>query len=483
MMKYKIKQGGQFMKKCFMNKIMNAAVLICSVIVALSALSAFSVCYAIEDKIDASKLKGYYIELYETETNNRFKNGYGIIQDRLEYSQSTKHGLIDENYNVVLEPDTYFQIVFDEMNQNIIYGFTDPQFHFGDAYKITNTGLVKINKEMYYFTPFLFSDMTAVKNKNSEYGVIDRDGNIIIDFTKDCYYSVYGPLIIRYDILNADPFSHLTLGNAEILDKKGNVLTHSKYDLIYVFLDYPSSKPDVTAIEVVKGEKLNLLNLNDYTEGLDWSYKAFQDYKGYIFAENSAGKWGMLNKNLQVVINFDYDNADFITKTPYWYRNGIKEFIILPEDKPKVPTNLTAKLPTFDITLNGVKIQNDTRLYPFIVYNDITYFPMTYYDSRFLNLKTEWNTTTGLKVSKANESSGYITDTTKIKHPTTIKPTIAGFDIYINNQKIDNENEPYPLLIYKDVTYFPMTWRFGVDEFGWDYRYTNEKGLQIISQY
>lgn len=70
----------------------------------------------------------------------------------------------------------------------------------------------------------------------------------------------------------------------------------------------------------------------------------------------------MLNKNLQVVINFDYDNADFITKTPYWYRNWIKEFIILPEDKPKIPTNLTAKLPTFD-----------TGLYPFIVYNDITY--------------------------------------------------------------------------------------------------------------
>lgn len=63
---------------------------------------------------------------------------------------------------------------------------------------------------------------------------------------------------------------------------------------------------------------------------------------------------------------------------------------------------------------------------------------MTYYDSRFLNLKPEWNTTTSLKVSKVNESSGYITDTTKIKHPTTIKPTIAGFDIYINNQKIDN---------------------------------------------
>jgi hypothetical protein len=89
----------------------------------------------------------------------------------------------------------------------------------------------------------------------------------------------------------------------------------------------------------------------------------------------------------------------------------------------------------------------------------------------------------GLKISKANESSGYINDITKIKHPATIKPTVAGFDIYINNKKIDNENETYPLLIYKDITYFPMTWRFGVDEFGWDYKYTNDAGLQINSRY
>lgn len=106
---------------------------------------------------------------------------------------------------------------------------------------------------------------------------------------------------------------------------------------------------------------------------------------------------------------------------------------------------------------------------------------MTYYDSRFLNLKTEWDSNTGLKVLKGNESSGYVTDTTKTKHSATMKPTLAVFDININGKKIDNQTEPYPLLLYKNVTYFPMTWRFGVEEFGWEYKFTNEKGLVINS--
>lgn len=179
-------------------------------------------------------------------------------------------------------------------------------------------------------------------------------------------------------------------------------------------------------------------------------------YKCYIIAQNSEGKWGLLNKGFQVVIRFDYEDIDLTTGTLYGYKNGIKELIKFPEDKPKVSLNtkITAKLPTFDITLNGVKIENNARLYPFIVHNDITYFPMTYYDSRFLNLKTEWNSKTGLKVLKGDESSGYIADTTKIKHPSTMNPTLAVFDIHINGKEINNQNEPYPLLLYKDITVF-----------------------------
>ena len=37
-------------------------------------------------------------------------------------------------------------------------------------------------------------------------------------------------------------------------------------------------------------------------------------------------------------------------------------------------------LPSFSVTLNGQTTGNDYSKYPLLVYKDITYFPMTYYD-------------------------------------------------------------------------------------------------------
>ena len=46
-------------------------------------------------------------------------------------------------------------------------------------------------------------------------------------------------------------------------------------------------------------------------------------------------------------------------------------------------------LPGFTVTLNGQSTSNDYSKYPLLVYKDITYFPMTYYDCRLLGIKTD----------------------------------------------------------------------------------------------
>jgi hypothetical protein len=56
-----------------------------------------------------------------------------------------------------------------------------------------------------------------------------------------------------------------------------------------------------------------------------------------------------------------------------------------------VSGNVKVALPAFEVTLNGTVIENATNQYPLIVYKDITYFPMTYYDCRFLGLESVWN--------------------------------------------------------------------------------------------
>ena len=58
---------------------------------------------------------------------------------------------------------------------------------------------------------------------------------------------------------------------------------------------------------------------------------------------------------------------------------------------PVCAESMTASLPGFDVTINGVRIENADRQFPFLLYKDITYVPMTYFDCRFLGLLTEFD--------------------------------------------------------------------------------------------
>lgn len=49
----------------------------------------------------------------------------------------------------------------------------------------------------------------------------------------------------------------------------------------------------------------------------------------------------------------------------------------------------------------------------------------------------------------------------------------------MNGKLVDNIKDEYPLLSFRDVTYFPMTWN--IEEFGWEYSFNNGNGLIINS--
>ena len=143
--------------------------------------------------------------------------------------------------------------------------------------------------------------------------------------------------------------------------------------------------------------------------------------------------------------------------------------------------NVSVSLPTFKITMNDVKVDNNERLYPVIVYRDITYVPMTYNDSRFLGLETKWSADGGLQVNKASAQTAYNPDrgyaSSVLEHA-----ALADFRIRVNGKDIDNKNETYPLLVFRDITYFPLTWRYMVDEFGWTSSFDPRDGLIINSK-
>lgn len=41
-----------------------------------------------------------------------------------------------------------------------------------------------------------------------------------------------------------------------------------------------------------------------------------------------------------------------------------------------------------------------------------------------------------------------------------LKITIPAYSIHVNGQWIDNSSSKYPVFVYKDITYFPMTWNY-----------------------
>lgn len=136
-------------------------------------------------------------------------------------------------------------------------------------------------------------------------------------------------------------------------------------------------------------------------------------------------------------------------------------------------------IPSFPITLNGQSINNESRQYPLILYKDITYIPMTYNDSRFLGLASQFDGKSGLEVTLFDGSWPYDPGVSKTKNIGTYDSAIATFPIKVNGKTIENSKETYPLLLFRDITYFPLTWRFAVDEFKWQYTFTAKDGLNI----
>lgn len=138
-------------------------------------------------------------------------------------------------------------------------------------------------------------------------------------------------------------------------------------------------------------------------------------------------------------------------------------------------------LPKFNVTLNGQKVENEYSKYPLIVYKDITYFPMTYNTTRFLGVETNWSESSGLDIKKTGIAGNFDNYKTDVKNVESYQVSIPTFKITVNGKVVDNSKEEFPLLVFRDVTYFPMTWKFSVDEFGWEYNFTNENGLVIKS--
>lgn len=144
---------------------------------------------------------------------------------------------------------------------------------------------------------------------------------------------------------------------------------------------------------------------------------------------------------------------------------------------------ITATIPKFKVVLNNQVIDNANNRYPLLVYKDITYFPMTWDYTQALGLQTSWDAAEGFAISTdatakpVSEVKQDLSVVNNVDAPNVV--SLASFKIKVNGKEINNSTEEYPLLLFRDITYFPMTWKFAVEDFGLKTTWNDVEGFNI----
>ncbi|NQX60523.1 YHYH domain-containing protein [Paenibacillus qinlingensis] len=146
-----------------------------------------------------------------------------------------------------------------------------------------------------------------------------------------------------------------------------------------------------------------------------------------------------------------------------------------------VDTRLKATIPPYKISINGTQIDNAYAEYPVLSYKDITYFPMTWSYTQALAVEVNWSDDTGFSIGKTENKASLLTQIKGLYNNPYSEYIIdlPTFNVFVNDTWLDNYKEDYPLIVYKDITYFPMTWKFAVDELGLTINYDSTNGFSI----
>lgn len=134
---------------------------------------------------------------------------------------------------------------------------------------------------------------------------------------------------------------------------------------------------------------------------------------------------------------------------------------------------VTVIIPDYRIVIDNSSVYYADSKYPFLNYKGITYLPMTYEYSKAMNLTTGWIEGTAFMVAyqPSYESLPIYETVSNKKYDTAV--IVNGYNIYVNAKKVDNSLAEYPLLNCRGVTYFPLTWEYAVEEFGWEINFEN----------
>lgn len=157
---------------------------------------------------------------------------------------------------------------------------------------------------------------------------------------------------------------------------------------------------------------------------------------------------------------------------------------LMPLSPVEAASSVRVNLPYFPVKINGQTLDQTHSQYPFLYYKDVTYLPLTWNNLQTLGLRYGWSEEEGLWVYSgwsSNLETFPAQDLMESANSDSVYTAhLAQGSIRIGEASIDNSKEPYPFLMFRDVTYMPLTWHFIHDLLQMDIRWSEGEGLHLI---
>jgi len=133
-----------------------------------------------------------------------------------------------------------------------------------------------------------------------------------------------------------------------------------------------------------------------------------------------------------------------------------------------------------------VSVYNDSVEYPFILYKNVTYLPLTKGVCERLGLVTGFDSQKGFYVVSENYVP-YIEDDGSIfggkaqnYYGIEYDAVIPQYPVYLNGIRIDSTKEEYPFINFRGITYLPLTYRLAVEELDLDLKWSQKEQSVIV---
>ena len=153
---------------------------------------------------------------------------------------------------------------------------------------------------------------------------------------------------------------------------------------------------------------------------------------------------------------------------------------------------VNVKIPSFPVIVNGVEYNSKYSEYPFLIYNDITYMPMTYDFATFMGINITFNKGVNdvyhkdemiLHIGNAERTASKLGQyLKKEENKDSYKAVIPDYHTYISFEEKEYDNSSlYPVINFEGITYLPLTWDVMHTLLDWEYSFDHDRGLVINS--